>query len=144
MSLIAASPNAGETVTCEPRTGLICKDSEQSNGDCRTDYRVRFLCPQGTIEDTSGISCNIYVLTSWLNRDDPTGQCDCETLEEFSSSLTCSDPAGVRCRERSTEKDYQDVGQTMTCNARVGGQCWNKDNNPPCKNYEVQFICKLF
>lgn len=130
----------GETVTCEPRIGLICKNSDQGDSYCQ-DYHVRFLCPQGTIQDTTGISCKSYTLTAWLDRDNPSGTCDCETLKDFSYSQTCSNPVGVRCREKSTKQDYQDVGQTMTCNTRVGGVCWNANNSPPCKDYEVQFIC---
>jgi Zn-dependent metalloprotease len=34
----------GETVTCTPQTGFVCKNAEQSDGSCQ-DYRVRFCCP---------------------------------------------------------------------------------------------------
>ena len=120
--------------------GLICRNSDQSDRYCH-DYRVRFLCPAGTILDTHGITCYRYWETQWLDRDDPSGQCDCETLNDFGSSQTCPNPVGVKCRVRSTGQDYQDVGQNMICNARSGGVCWNHDNNSPCKDYEVQFIC---
>ena len=130
----------GETVRCESRVGLVCINSDQSDRYCR-DYRVRFLCPAGTIPDTTGTSCATYCETQWLDRDNPSGYCDCETLNDFSSSQICQNPIGIKCRERSTGQDYQDVGQNMTCNVHIGGLCWNHDNNPPCRDYEVQFIC---
>jgi len=34
----------GETVTCTPQTGFICKNAEQQDGICQ-DYKVRFCCP---------------------------------------------------------------------------------------------------
>ena len=127
-------------VNCEPRKGLVCKKSEQPDGACH-DYRVRFLCPHGTIQDTTGITCRHYCHTQWLDRDNPSGYCDCETLRDFDCSQTCRNPVGVRCRDKNTALDYQSVGQNMFCNARDGGVCWNSDNNSPCKDYEVQFIC---
>ena len=134
--------NTGETVTCVPRVGLVCMNSDQSDGYCR-DYRVRFLCPADTIQDTTGISCTTYCETQWLDRDNPSGHCDCETIRDFNPSQICPNPIGIKCREISTGQDYRDVGQTMTCNVQSGGVCWNHENTPNsgCRDYEVQFIC---
>ena len=133
----------GETFSadCQPRVGLICQNSQQNDGFCQ-DYRVRFLCPAGTIRDTSSIStCFNYCVTNWLDRDNPSGKCDCETLKDFSPYQTCRNPSGAECREKNTGQDWQDVGQVMQCNARVGGVCWNSANPGQCKDYEVRFIC---
>ena len=134
--------HAGEhfAINCEPRQGLVCKKSEQSDGSCR-DYKVRFLCPAGTIQDTLGTSCRSYCSTQWLDRDDPSGFCDCERLQHFSCSQACIKPVGVRCRDKRTGRDYQSIGQKMFCNTRDGGVCWNSDNDSRCHDYEVQFIC---
>lgn len=127
-------------VDCEPRQGLVCRNSDQSDRYCQ-DYRVRFLCPAGTISYSQS-TCVNYCPTRWLDRDNPSGVCDCETLKDFSPSQTCPNPVGIKCRHRSTRKDYQDVGQKMICNQRSGGICWNRDNpGNPCKDYEVQFLC---
>ena len=129
-------------IDCEPRGGLVCRNADQSDGSCK-DYRVRFLCPKGSISG-SGITCREYCPTSWLDRDDPSGNCDCETLADFSRSQKCQygNPVGIQCREKNTRLDYQDVGQTMTCNARIGGVCWNAKNvGHRCSDYEVRFIC---
>ena len=140
-NIVLSSTHTGEIVTCEPRVGLVCLNSDQSDRYCQ-NYQVRFLCPTGTIQDTTGISCDRYCETQWLDRDNPSGYCDCETIRDFNPSQICPNPTGIKCRERSTGQDYRDVGQTMTCNVRSGGACWNHENTPnPCKDYEVQFIC---
>ena len=129
-------------MTCLAHDGLVCQNAKQSDGNCDQDYRVRFLCPAGTIQDTTGISCTSYCETEWLDRDNPGGYCDCETIRDFSPSQICPNPIGIKCRERTTGQDYQDVGQTMTCNVQTGGACWNHENAPDtCRDYEVQFIC---
>ena len=131
----------GETVTCLAHKGLVCQNAKQSDGNC-LDYRVRFLCPAGTIQDTAGISCSSHCETLWLDRDDPSKTCDCETIRDFSPSLVCPNPIGIKCRERSTGQDYLDIGQTMTCDVQTGGLCLNIENFPDtCRDYEVQFIC---
>ena len=132
----------GETVTCLAHNGLVCQNAQQSDGYCQ-DYRVRFLCPADTIQDTTGISCTTYCETQWLDRDNPSKSCDCDTIRDFSpSQIICPKPIGINCQERSTGQDYLDIGQTMTCNVQTGGLCWNIENFPDtCREYEVQFIC---
>ena len=125
--------------------GLVCQNAKQSDGNCSVIKTIEFdsrLCPAGTIEDTTGISCTSYCETEWLDRDNPSGYCDCETIRDFSPSQICPNPIGIKCREKSTGQDYQDVGQVMICNVQTGGACWNRRNTPDtCKDYEVQFIC---
>ena len=116
-------------MTCEPCVGLVCQNCDQTDRYCQ-DYRVRFLCPADTIDDTTGISCTTYCETQWLDRDNPSGYCDCETIRDFNPSQICPNPIGIKCREISTGQDYRDVGQTMTCNVQSGGVCWNHENTP--------------
>ena len=89
-------------MTCLAHDGLVCQNAKQSDGNCDQDYRVRFLCPVGTIQDTTGISCISYCETEGLDRDNPGGYCDCETIRDFSPSQICPNPIGIKCREKST------------------------------------------
>ena len=134
----------GETFmpNCEPRFGLACQNDQQEDKYCQ-DYRVRFLCPAGTVQDVEvETECQDYCFTNWLDRDNPSGYCDCELISSFHSSQTCPNPVGIECREKQTKRDYQDVGQKMLCNTHDGGVCWNAQNPcQPCKDYEVRFLC---
>lgn len=102
---------------CEPRKGLACVNSQQPAGKTCEDYRVRFLCPADALNSTDGFECQDYCETDFLDRDDPGGYCDCETFSL--SGYTGPTPVGIRCREKATGKDYEEVGQTMTCKPEV-------------------------
>ena len=104
-------------IDCDPRKGLACINSQQPGGKRCADYRVRFLCPAGTIQNTRGIVCRNYCETPFYDRDNPSGHCDCEqrSLGPYSGPI----PVGIRCIERKTGKDYQDIGQRMTCTPLV-------------------------
>ena len=59
-----------------------------------------------------------------------TTQVDTATVKQFVTSVLpryvpCN-PIGIKCREKSTGQDYQDVGQAMICNVQTGGACWNR------------------
>jgi hypothetical protein len=50
----------GERLACTPSGGAVCLNADQTDGAC-DDYEVRFVCPTDV------------VWTSWMNRDDPSG-----------------------------------------------------------------------
>ena len=104
-------------VDCDPRRGLVCLNLQQDFGTKCADYKVRFLCPAGTIKDTRGVSCRDYCVSRWFDRDDPSGQCDCEQLK-YETSVRIN-AHGINCVEVGTGKDHQDLGQRMTCNQKV-------------------------
>ena len=104
-------------IDCDPRKGLACINSEQTGGGRCQDYRVRFLCPEGTIQDTRGIQCQDFCETPFYDRDNPGGYCDCE--QRSLGPYFGPTPVGIRCIERTTGKDYQDIGQRMTCTPLV-------------------------
>ena len=132
----------GQDVTCEPRSGLVCVNSQQGNGAC-ADYRVRFLCPCGSVNYNYVASCSYRCWTNWLDRDNPSGNGDFETIADFSASQTCPSPIGADCRVKSTLADWTTTGQTYVCNARHGGICWNNRNpGSYCLDYEARFLCE--
>ncbi|XP_064404368.1 uncharacterized protein LOC135349713 [Halichondria panicea] len=129
-------------VACEPRGGLACINSDQRLGKQCNDYRVRYLCPEGSIPDTRGIVCNDFYETSFTDRDNPGGHCDCETVNlPKNSCLGGATPAGIRCNDVRTNKDFAVFGQKMTCKPDSGGICWNRNNPGGCRDYKVQYIC---
>ena len=105
-------------VDCDPRRGLVCLNIQQDFGTTCADYKVRFLCPEGTIENTKGTSCQEYCVSEWFNRDNPDKTCDCERLADNLATANLN-PSGINCVEAGTEIDYQDLAQRMTCNQRV-------------------------
>ena len=108
------------SVACEPRGGLACINSDQRLGKQCNDYRVRYLCPEGSIPDTRGIVCNDFYETSFTDRDDPSGRCDCETVNlPKNSCLGGATPAGIRCNDVRTNRDFAVFEQKMTCKPDV-------------------------
>ena len=108
------------SIACEPRRGLACVNSDQQSGKQCNDYRVRYLCPEGTIPDTRGIVCDEFTETSFTDRDNPGGHCDCETVNSPQSSCPGSaTPAGIRCNDVTTGGDFAVFGQKMTCKPDV-------------------------
>ena len=95
----------------------MCKNSDQPGGKQCKDYRVRFLCPEGTIKDTKGIQCQEFCETPFYDRDNPSGKCDCEQLSL--GPYSGPTPVGIRCIDRATGKDHQDICQKMTCKPDV-------------------------
>lgn len=63
--------------------------------------------------------------TEWLDRDDPGGAGDYETLSDFAeAAVACEQPVAVECRTRDG-RSWQDAGQTYRCEPEVGGVCVN-------------------
>ncbi len=101
---------------CTPRTGLICVNSHQKSGKQCEDYRLRYLCPQGSIQDKTGIECRTFCDTGFTDDDNPSGYCDCERGPSCPGGVA---PAGIRCLEVKTNKDYKQLGQNITCQPDV-------------------------
>lgn len=81
--------------------------------------------------------------TSWLNRDQPGGSGDFETLRDFvAEGKACENPEKIECRTRSG-KDWTETGEVYQCVARVGGVCRNSSQpqGKRCSDYEVRFYC---
>ncbi len=81
---------------------------------------MRYLCPEGTIQDTRGIVCGVFCDTPFRDRDNPSGRCDCEIVNYGKKSCPGgSDPVGIRCNDVLTGKDYAQFGQNITCKPEV-------------------------
>lgn len=89
--------------------------------------------------------------TPWLNRDNPSGTGDFETLREFLQAgrvpQSCGTPSKIECRRRGTSQLVQSGtqvnGERFTCDRKVGGYCYNSQQAPGirCGDYEVRFLC---
>eukprot|EP00118_Oscarella_pearsei_P015185 m.135245 g.135245 ORF g.135245 m.135245 type:complete len:495 (+) comp38158_c0_seq1:107-1591(+) len=83
--------------------------------------------------------------SDWLDRDDPTGTGDFETLGSFlrERKPICQRPLDIRCRAKSTRKDARTTGEYVVCNKSVGFSCQNsRQYDGRCNfDYEVSFLC---
>lgn len=88
--------------------------------------------------------------TPWLDRDDPSGLGDFETLADFvAAGLACAEPVAIEC-QTTGGVSYQQAGQAYTCDVETGGVCSNGDNATPqslvdvasgCLDYRVRLRC---
>ena len=77
--------------------------------------------------------------TDWLDRDDPGGSGDFETLRQFQEAgLVCAAPIAVECQTLSGES-WEAAGQKYLCNLPQGGVCRNNDQR--CLDYRVRLLC---
>lgn len=77
--------------------------------------------------------------TDWLDRDNPSGSGDFETLAEFQSAgQVCDAPLNVEC-ETLDGRPWTEVGQQYSCRLDRGGVCRNQGQN--CLDYRVRFLC---
>ena len=78
----------------------------------------------------------------WLNRDNPGGSGDFETLADFvKTDQVCAAPIGIEC-QTVNGTDWEEAGQIYTCVADKGGICRNEDQKGArCKDYRVRFLC---
>ena len=85
--------------------------------------------------------------TGWLNRDNPGGNGDFETLADFvRNGQVCANPRKIQCRGVGTRQLVSSGtvnGQNYRCDVTVGGVCDNRQQNPGvrCGDYEVRFLC---
>jgi hypothetical protein len=95
-----------------------------------------------TIEVTGGTG----TWTVWLDRDDPSGTGDWETLVDFRAAgiNVCNGavPIGIEC-ETLAGVDYRNAGEVYSCTASTGGICQNAlQNDGACFDYQVRFLCQ--
>lgn len=78
----------------------------------------------------------------WLDRDDPSGKGDYETVVDFKKAgKICANPIQIQCRFVGDTKPWPANPPTgYTCNTQVGGYC---ENTPTlqCRDIEVRFLC---
>ncbi|MEL7371720.1 MAG: hypothetical protein AAFN74_22540 [Myxococcota bacterium] len=98
----------GEVVSCSVN-GLVCRNSDQPDGDCDYDYKVRYLCPDcelptcgpgqcGTISNSCGsVNCGpCPECTNGSIRYEPTGSCCCDRTD-FDNPVSREEEALYRC-----------------------------------------------
>jgi len=80
--------------------------------------------------------------TDWLDRDNPSGKGDYETVKDFLiEGLLDSQPIGIQCRTVADKKPWTAAKQVYSCDAAVGGVCVNSKqvDGAQCLDYEVRF-----
>ena len=80
--------------------------------------------------------------TDWLDRDNPSGYGDYETVTNFlDEGLLDSEPVGIQCRTVADKKPWTAAKQVYSCTAAVGGVCVNSKqvDGAQCLDYEVRF-----
>lgn len=81
--------------------------------------------------------------TRWLNRDNPGGSGDYETLNDFlKEGMACQEPLAIECQTLNG-KPWKTTEQVYTCDAARGGICQNskQSNGGRCLDYRVRFLC---
>ena len=81
--------------------------------------------------------------TAWLDRDDPGGSGDFETLADFvRAGQACASPKEIEC-QTLTGSPAASTGQPYTCDPKVGGVCDNRKlpAGQTCQDYRVRFCC---
>ena len=133
--------NAGSTEVThiDANLGFWCVNEEQNNGQDCADFAVRFCCPQYQIGDDVSCDTEGHEWTDWLDRDDPTGDGDYETIGDYALENSCSNPTAIDARARSsgsTAVTHIDLAYGFWCNndeqsVESGG----------CADFEVRFCC---
>ncbi len=95
-----------------------------------------------TIQVTGGAG----TWTPWLNRDDPSGTGDWETLDDFRAAginiCNGAAPIGIECATLAGV-DYRNAGEVYSCTPGSGGICQNAlQNDGACLDYQVRFLCQ--
>ncbi len=81
--------------------------------------------------------------TPWLNRDQPSGKGDYETLADFlEAGQACTCPLDIEC-QTADGQDWRETGQVYTCSRTQGGICVNdrQTDGRRCLDYRVRFFC---
>lgn len=82
-------------------------------------------------------------LGDWLDRDNPSGVGDFETLADFVvAGMACSFPVGIDCQTLDGI-DWRDTGEKVTCADHLGLTCVNAEQprGVVCSDYRVRFRC---
>ena len=124
--------STNEIVNVDPTRGAWCINSEQPDGYCDHDYRVRFYCnPNGT-------------WTNWLDKDNPSGNGDYEI--DFPPEQTCQGGESANVNVQTTSGvPYQITGEFVHVDPSLeyGGWCVNSEQSDSrCDyDYRVQYYC---
>ena len=81
--------------------------------------------------------------TPWYDRDNPSGNCDCELLSELrkeNPGKICEDPTEVEARYVASKVPYTANQANIAFSPGVGLACWN-GGGQNCQDYEVRFCC---
>lgn len=81
--------------------------------------------------------------TAWLDRDDPGGSGDFETLRDHhQAGKSCAAPTNVECRTKDG-RPWTETGESYSCTTKKGGICLqrNQAHGKRCSDYEVRFCC---
>ncbi|XP_077396782.1 uncharacterized protein LOC144033004 isoform X2 [Festucalex cinctus] len=125
----------------DPRTGFVCRSQDQpNNGQC-SDYKVRFLCP---LKFCKAKDC----WTRWLDRDDPSGTGDYETLSDLhkeNPGKICEHPIKIEVKTKSGASVASTGDVIHASDTRAGFVCRDSDqpHNGRCADYQVRFLCPL-
>jgi hypothetical protein len=118
--------------------GEIDESEQELTGTCA--YTPVYINDGSRADVTMKASWQCW--TPWLNRDDPSGIGDYETLADFvAAGKACSNPTGIECQTKGGT-DWTQTGEVYTCNTTIGGYCVNQDQRDGgCQNYRVRFLC---
>lgn len=85
-------------------------------------------------------SCATDGWTAWLDRDNPSGTGDWETLNSFAG--VCDEPVAIQCRAKDKTYWTQTTDVGVTCERDSGLACRKVDQvDNTCEDYEVRFFC---
>uniref|UniRef100_A0AAV2KGN4 WxxW domain-containing protein n=1 Tax=Knipowitschia caucasica TaxID=637954 RepID=A0AAV2KGN4_KNICA len=137
---------AGDTVVMNVNEGFYCKNKDQKDKKCN-DYKVRFSCPpefcKPQLPDPYPVLSEPRCWTKWLDRGDPSGEGDFETLADLleeSPDDVCPKPVDVEALTLAGETPAA-AGDTVVMNVN-GFYCKNKDQkDKKCNDYKVRFSC---
>ena len=82
----------GEVVICDTATGFYCKNSNQPDGKCNYDYRVRFDCATNTSETTCTSACTLGQSTCNANKVLVCGDSNGDGCGEWLNFTSCAAP----------------------------------------------------
>ena len=87
--------------------------------------------------------------SGWLDRDNPSGTCDCEGIAAYISEGypgVCENPVSFQARRISDQKPAEDIAAEEGVNFRfydeiLGFRCINRENRRMCDDYETRMCC---
>ena len=108
-----------------------------------TSFKKFFSLIFAVVDLSLSSTCPEHSWTTWYDRDNPSGNCDCELLSELRKEnlgQICENPTEVEARLVSSKQPYTSNQANIVFNTEVGLACWN-NGNQNCDDYEVRFCC---
>nr|XP_045582100.1 uncharacterized protein LOC123745535 [Procambarus clarkii] len=86
--------------------------------------------------------CNKW--SSWISESTPSSGNEMELLSDLRIKYPelCARPRKIECRVTESHESPEAAGQTVTCNRKLGLECFRSQNTEDCKNYEVRYLCE--